>query len=325
LNPLLNVESGSLTVDFTEQETQADGRLVFADAAQAEKGTDAVQTAVGVLKQQLAAAAATPNQRPLPRGATPQEAFDRFTTNVFATAATALRTVRVTQKKNVVEITLHSKPTLALGSVLEGIRKTREAANRQRSMNNLKQIALAMHNYAATYDGRFPPPAITSKDGTPLLSWRVAILPYIEQHELYRQFHLDEPWDSEHNKKLLAKMPLQYLPTNVETKPYTTFYRVFAGKGSAFDNPEGNKIQDFTDGTSNTILVVEAGDAVPWTKPDPLPFGPNVRLPKLGGETPGQFLAAYADGSVHGLPKNIAPDKLRALITRNGGEIIEGP
>ena len=81
-----------------------------------------------------------------------------------------------------------------------------DAARRAQSMNNLKQFALAMHNYHDT-NGKFPAASSFDKDGKPLLSWRVHVLPYLEQAELYKQFHLDEPWDSEHNKKLIEKMP----------------------------------------------------------------------------------------------------------------------
>src|SRR5207249_2796575 len=82
----------------------------------------------------------------------------------------------------------------------------RIAGRRTVSQNNLKQIGLAMHNYHDTYR-HFPPQALTDKNGKPLLSWRVAVLPFIEQDNLYRQFKLDEPWDSEHNRKLLERMP----------------------------------------------------------------------------------------------------------------------
>ena len=87
--------------------------------------------------------------------------------------------------------------------------QARSNAGRTMSMNNLKQLALAWHIYADPHMGAFPD-NIKSKDGKPLLSWRVAILPYTEQNELYQQFKLDEPWDSEHNKTLIAKMPAYF-------------------------------------------------------------------------------------------------------------------
>src|SRR5882672_4340583 len=70
--------------------------------------------------------------------------------------------------------------------------------------NDLKQLALAMHNYHSAY-GQLPPAAVRDKNGKLLLSWRVLILPYIEQDNLFKEFKLEEPWDSDHNKKLIAK------------------------------------------------------------------------------------------------------------------------
>src|SRR5207302_1956982 len=99
--------------------------------------------------------------------------------------------------------------------LLPAVQKVRMAAGRTRSANNLKQMALATINYADAF-GRAPAAAICDKNGKPLLSWRVAILPFIEQDNLYKQFHLDEPWDSDHNKKLLARMPNVYALPGVQ-------------------------------------------------------------------------------------------------------------
>src|SRR5207244_2364868 len=120
----------------------------------------------------------------------------------------------------------------------------------------------------------FPPPAKTA-NGKPLLSWRVLILPYIEQDALYRQFKLDEPWDSPHNLKLLPLMPKIYAPVGAKPKePHSTYYQAIVGPGAAWEHTKdgkGMRIQNFTDGTSNTITVAEAREAVPWTKPDDIP------------------------------------------------------
>src|SRR5262245_46087272 len=146
-------------------------------------------------------------------------------------------------------------------------------------------LGIAMHNYHNDY-GPLPQPAIYSKDGKPLLSWRVLLLPYLEEEELYRQFNLDEPWDSEHNKKLLEKMPNIYHPVGVETKvKHATFCQVFVGKGAVFDPPNKLTLRDITfgDGTSRTFLIAEAAEAVPWSKPAELTFDAKKPLAKLGG------------------------------------------
>src|SRR5262249_6966406 len=141
---------------------------------------------------------------------------------------------------------------------------------------------------------KFPSAAICDTNGKPLLSWRVAILTYIEQDELYKAFKLNEPWDSDHNKKLIAQMPRIY-----GEKGTKTHYRVFVGKGAAFEGTKGLAVTDFTDGLSNTAVIFEAADAVEWTKPEEFEFDAKKKLPKLGG-VPFEdgFQVAFADCSV---------------------------
>jgi hypothetical protein len=202
----------------------------------------------------------------------------------------------------------------------------------RQSQNNLKQIGLALHNYHSAW-GCLPGAAICDARGKPLLSWRVAILPFIEQEKLYHQFRLHEPWDSEHNKKLLAQMPKTYAPVaRAPREAHTTYYRVFTGPSAAFPEAQpgqpggltrGLRLSQFYDGTSNTLLVVEAGEAVPWTKPEELPFDPKKPIRKLGGMFEDGFHILLGDGSVHFVKKGITAEKLSALITPQGGEVIE--
>ncbi len=210
-------------------------------------------------------------------------------------------------------------------TLLHAVQKVREAAGRTQSANNLKQMALAMMNYADTMQGQLPAHAIYSKDGKPLLSWRVMILPYIEQEALYKQFHLNEPWDSEHNKKLLDKMPRIYAsPRDEKTlQDHTTYYQGFYGKSAFFEGKQGLRFPAaFTDGTSNTIMIAEAAKAVPWTKPEDIPFDPAKPLPKLGLPGASSFMAAMCDGSVRTVSHSISKDTLRSAITRDGGEVL---
>jgi Protein of unknown function (DUF1559) len=204
-------------------------------------------------------------------------------------------------------------------------------AARMRSRENLHKIGLAMHNYGDIY-GCFPPRAIYDKDAKALLSWRVILLPLLNENELYKQFHLDEPWDGPNNKKLLAKMPAVYrIPgTGGET---TTFYQVFVGDTTMFEAGAGKRggqngtkglsIGDMTDGSANTLLAVEALTPVPWTKPEDLSFDARTGiLPSLGGAFKDAIHAVFANTAVYSLYRTAPEADLRAAITRNGGEII---
>jgi hypothetical protein len=232
-----------------------------------------------------------------------------------------------------------------------GQEKEDTAARKRRSVVNLKQIASAFLNYHDTYRilpasanldpsvrGRFVVPRLTSEElagakgplpkkikTLPLLSWRVAILPFVEQKKLYRQFKLDEPWDSEHNKKLLEKMPEIYAPVTGKAKAGLTYYQVLVGKDAPFDGTVNPRIPaSFPDGTSRTFLVVEGGEAVPWTKPQDIAYDGKA-VPKLGGLFPDGFHAAMADGSIRFVPRGADPKAVRAAITARGGEDIDPP
>jgi hypothetical protein len=204
---------------------------------------------------------------------------------------------------------------------------------RRAAENKLKQLALAMHNYADTFKGRrtarLPAVANFDKQGKPLLSWRVHLLPFVGANDLYRQFHLDEPWDSPHNKQLLARMPDVYQGPNLKlNQEGKTVYLLPMGKDAAFkDGPEGPRMPaDFIDGTSNTILIVEADNAhaVPWTKPEDLKIDPEHPERGLGGHFHGGFLVSLADGSVRVVKKEISKATLRSAFTPSGGEVL-GP
>lgn len=209
--------------------------------------------------------------------------------------------------------------------LVPAVQKLRLAAARAQSMNNLKQIALALHSHHDVYKS-FPAAAICDKDGKPLLSWRVAILPFIEEATLYNEFKLDEPWDSAHNRKLIPRMPKVYVVPAAPAMPNETYYRVFVGNGAVFDPTKGTSFNQITDGTSNTILCFEARQSVTWTKPDDLSFDEQKPLPKFADfYGSGTFLAAFCDGAVHTLRSNIGEAAMRAYITRAGGEAVAPP
>ena len=185
----------------------------------------------------------------------------------------------------------------------------------------LQELGAAFFDFESSHRA-LPGAAVLGKDGKPLLSWRVAILPQLKQAGLYRQFKLDEPWDSEHNKKLLPQMPKVYAPLRgpAPKEPHSTYYQVFTGPGAPFSlaSGMGPRIADFSDGTSQTFLIVEAGEAVPWTKPADLVYDATKPLPKLGfGD---RAYLVLVDGSPHFIKKTVSEPIVRAAITHNGNE-----
>lgn len=193
----------------------------------------------------------------------------------------------------------------------------------KKSKENLKQIVLAMHNYHDVHNAF--PQDVTDGNGKPILSWRVLLLPYLEQDQVFKKFALDEPWDGAVNKKLIEDIPAVYAPIRVKVKNKgETFYQGFAGNGAVFEPGARLALFGITDGTSNTIAVVEAGEPVFWTKPGDLPFDPNKDLPKLGGQFDGDFYVALCDGSVHfAYGTGMDAAEFKKLITRAGGEIAD--
>ncbi len=196
--------------------------------------------------------------------------------------------------------------------------------------NNLKQIGLAMQSYHDA-NGTFPAVARYDASGKPLLSWRVLILPYVEERVLYEQFHLDEPWDSPHNKPLADRMPSVFrCPSAALPSRSLTTYMVVVDPRSIFTGEaSGVPFSSVSDGTSTTLLVVEAASPVLWTKPADLSIAALDRPLGAGSKHPGGFSAAMADGSVRFIRTSgddaISPQDFRAMVTRDGHEAVAGP
>ena len=205
------------------------------------------------------------------------------------------------------------------------------AKREQESKDNLYQIGLAVHNYEANY-GCLPSAAAGRQPGQPRASWRVHLLPYLELQNIYNMYNFDEPWDGPNNSKLLTMMPKVYqLPGDDKAPPGHTYYRALASPAGAVpsavfckDPNVRVRFTDIKDGTSNTIMIVEAATPVPWTKPDDLDFTPAAPLPQLGWHHNNRCNVLFADGSVRAIPNTVSATTLRALITRDGGEVI-GP
>jgi prepilin-type processing-associated H-X9-DG protein len=310
--PLLKTRYATAVLDIDDQ-IRLNARLVFANADQAKDAEKAVNGAIGLAQSGLAGARkmfAEQKEPPVPL-------------DLFKTAEEALKGASVKQNEASLEVTVAVKADLKTTSValLEGVQKVRESAARIRSQNNLKQLAIAMHNYHDK-NGHFPPAAVYDKNGKPLLSWRVLLLPYLAEDQLYGEFHLDEPWDSDHNKKLLARMPKVFALNPETAASGETVYQAFVGKGTLFEGRKGTEIRGILDGTSNTIMFIEAAKTVPWSKPANLLVDAQKPLPKIGGHFSGGANAAFCDGSVRYLSDKIDEATLRALITIAGGEVI---
>ena len=200
--------------------------------------------------------------------------------------------------------------------------------NGRKSAEELRnQFAALAHAFVQYNDkhGRLPAAAITSPAGKPLLSWRVALLPYLFEQKLYDQFKLDEAWDSPHNRKLLDKMPAVYRTSRGDRE--RTLCQVIVGPGTAFEGPKGLRLKlDFPADGKNTLLAVEASTPVPWTKPEDVVFDPkSPTLPMLGADPGHGFNVIHADGeAIYVNRTDISPEDLRRLHDAHGQRTEEG-
>jgi hypothetical protein len=194
------------------------------------------------------------------------------------------------------------------------------AVQKKQAENNLKQILLAMHNY---HDVNGTWPADTDN-----LSWRVQILPYLEQDKLYKKFDHSAAWDSDANKKLIEELPKVFAPVRtMNVQKGETFLRGFGGTNAQtagiFQPGQRLTIVGVTDGTSNTIAVIDADEPVVWTKPG-TDLDPDAKeFPKLGRMIDGDyFFAAMCDGSVAKVKRKFDEKAMKAAVSRCGGEIV---
>jgi hypothetical protein len=201
----------------------------------------------------------------------------------------------------------------------------------EQEKGNLQQCVLAMQRFGLENHGCLPRSvAYRSTDGKPLLSWRVALLPYLGEDNLFQQFKLHEPWDSPHNKKLLARMPKVFQePGEQPDDTGLTRYQVPVGIGTAFEESGdiGGPIVGPLLGWgafrgeshSDLILIVVADHRVPWTKPEDLPYNYKGPMPRFSKRFSGGFHACMGDGSVRFIPDNTSEQSLRAAFIRLEG------
>jgi len=206
-----------------------------------------------------------------------------------------------------------------------------EHTPKNQCMNNLRLVALALHGYH--YDhGCFPPAYLADAAGKPMHSWRVLILPYMEQKELYAAYNFAEPWDGPNNRTLAGQMPRLYAcPGGPPADRGLTSYAAIAGPGTAFPGGTSSSLTDIRDGPSTTLLLVEAADAgIPWLEPrdlDVRTMGPHLNEATAPGisalHAGGGPNVALADGSTRRLTRSPAPEAVRILATIDGGEAID--
>lgn len=224
--------------------------------------------------------------------------------------------------------------TLATLAIIVGIlfafflpaeRRARPAARRSQCKNNIKQIGLALHNYHETY-GVLPPACTVDANGTPLHSWRTVILPFLDQKELYERIDLTKPWNDPANAEALATQVHAFSCPSANLESGFTTYQALVGAEYAFQPGKQNTIRDIQDGTSNTVLVIDASPsiAVHWMEPsDPgvhffLNFGEESETPHPTG-----LHVLFADGTPKYITANVPRETRKALSTIDGGEIID--
>lgn len=200
----------------------------------------------------------------------------------------------------------------------------------QTAEEQLHDLGIAMHNWHDSYKS-FPAQASYDGAGRPLLSWRVHLLPFLgrDARRLHGQFHFDEPWDSDHNGALVEKMPSIYaMPGSKAAHLGRTCYVRPVGESTSCPGNRAIAIADVTDGTSNTVMIIEVDDqhAVPWTKPEDFQFDPDNPARGLGGHIEGTARSVFCDGASHVL-KDVLTDpgrvnQLKAIFTRNGRELV---
>jgi hypothetical protein len=260
-----------------------------------------------------------------------QQAMQRYLVRVANTIEGRLRPTRTDKQVLITLSADHATSGVLVALLLPAVQASREAARRAQSMNHLKQLGLAMHNFHDAYQA-FPAAYSMDAEGRPLLSWRVHLLPFLEERRLYDQFRLDEPWDSPHNRQLIAQMPDVFRAPGSQAPPGKTNFLGIRGEGMALiapkrpePTPRGSSFRDFIDGLSNTLMIVEANDesAVEWTRP--VDFEPDATQPTKGlvGLRPGGFQALFGDGSVRFISETIDNVTLMRLFTKADGQPVQ--
>lgn len=201
--------------------------------------------------------------------------------------------------------------------LLPAVQSAREAARNMQCQNNMKQIGLALHNYHSFYN-TLPPAYTVDDDGKPLHSWRVMLLPLLEQDHLYSQIKLDEPWDSPYNRQFHDQMPSVYSCPSANSSHDggggMTSYKWVLGPDTISDGPSARNFGDFQNGTSNSIAAVEVIPSTNWMDPSEimeseLDFGVNIsKTDGVGSNHQNGFGILYMDGRVERVMDESGPN-----------------
>jgi prepilin-type processing-associated H-X9-DG protein len=320
LKPLGQLQSGVLTLDYVKgAENDLQLKLLgrFPDEGAAKAAANALRFALAAGKMAMTS---MPN-----RNDPEMKAVYDFTTK-------QLEQIKfdASNKDVVVDYQMNIGKTMPI--ITAAVEKVRFAANYMLSSSNMRQCIIAMHNYHNDY-GKMPE-AMTMKDGKPMHSWRVMMLPYLEQDQLFKQINMNEPWDSEANKKLFesVEMPKIYAhPGKNDGNTKMTYYKVFYSKpgvtpraGFSLGKPITLGQMTVKDGTSNTIAMVEAGPPVLWYKPDDIEFDPKAQLPNMTSPWKDKKVnIAFFDGSVRTGWLGADDETWKGLITIDGGEVVD--
>jgi hypothetical protein len=337
--PLLDVHTAALAIDVAK-ETRAEGLVTFSNAQRAAAVEASVHDALALFRLFALGRLSYQMSDSSLDAADPKDLL--FGAALVQQVAKSLRNAAVKRQdatfllETKAEFDIHALNARAKADA-EALAKdvfAQIARKRRISEYNLKQIMLAMMSFHDA-NKHLSPAAVYGKDGKPLLSWRVLLLPYLDEGPLYNEFKLDEAWDSPHNVKLLPRLPKVYAPIGpVKAKqPHATYYQVLTGEDTAFPRwlnkdrmfgATGPTMVGITDGTSNTFGVVEAFEPVPWTKPADLDYDAKKPLPKMGGALiESGFHVGMLDGTVRFVSIRVGEKTLRPFITRAGNETTD--
>lgn len=320
LKPLGQLQSGVLTLDYVKG-AENDLQLKLLGRFPDEGGAKA---AVNALRFALAAGKMAMTSMPNRNDSEMKEVYD------FAVKQMEQIKFEASNKDTVIDYQINLGKMMPI--LLAGTEKVRSAAERMTSANNMKQCIIAMHNYHSDFNKM--PEVITMKNGKPLHSWRVMILPYLEQDALFKQINLNEPWDSEANKKLFESVEMPKLfahPGRKDSNSKMTYYKVFYSKpdvtpraGFSLGKPMTLGQMTVRDGTSNTIAMIEAGPPVLWYQPDDIEFDPKAQLPNMLSPWKDKKVnVGFFDGSIRPFWLGTHEETWKGAITADGGEKLD--